>query len=227
MKVMSKLATASVTGAIAGILVLAGLASAHSNHIRVVMKGDCATGINVEAHAYPDNPEGSSVTVEFDGNVAFQQLFGPAIKHHVPNPDQSVPHLYRVTFDRFDVINDDGDKIYTGVLPACEAAPPVPSTTLVPAVSQVPTTQPEIPCVLGPDGHYNFAGTNNPCEGPATTTTVALLTPPEVPTTTVSAPPSGGLPATGFSAMQRLGLAMVVFGCGWGLIRLARRPRTS
>src|SRR4051812_29560604 len=119
MKVMSKLATASVTGAIAGTLVLAGLASAHSNHIRVVMKGDCATGINVEAHDYPAEPAGASasVTVEFDGNVAWQQLFGPAIKAHVPNPDQSVTHTYRVTFDRFNFVGDDGDKVYTGTLP--------------------------------------------------------------------------------------------------------------
>jgi hypothetical protein len=210
MKIMSKLATASISGAIVGTLALTGLASAHSNHIRVVMKGDCATGINVEAHDYPRIHGGSaSVTVEFDGNVFFQKVFSGNVKDHVPNPDQSVPHLYRVTFDRFNFVGE-GDKEYTGVLPACKNAPAT-TTTIAPTTTSETTT-------------------SIATETPPVPATVALVVPPEVPTTSVpptDTPPSGGLPATGLSAEQRLGLAMVVFGCGWALVRLARRPRTS
>jgi hypothetical protein len=160
-----------------------------------------------------------TLTLTLDGAKCWQSdlYYGPTVL--------TPPHPHTIAVDYHQCA-----EVPTTTTIQATGVPPVPSsttTTLEPALPTTPTTAPEIPCVLGPDGHYNFAGTNNPCEGPATTTTIALLTPPEAPTTTVSTPPSGGLPATGFSAMQRLGLAMIVFGCGWGLIRLARRPRTS
>lgn len=243
MKTSHYLGVASV--ALAGVVLLGpGLASAHSNHVRAT----CDIGVNVEAHDYPATPAGasSSVTVEFDGQVALQLLFGPAVKANAANPDKSVPHSYRVTFDRFDYVGPDGDREYVGSIPAC--APATTSTTVVAVdVPPVPsTTGPAIECVLGPDGHYSFAGTDIPCEGPAPTTTIVPALAIDVPTTSVpcqedqpcwdcatmgnricgpSAPaPSGGLPQTGEKeTLATWALVLVLVGGVACLVAVRRR----
>lgn len=108
-----------------------------------------------------------------------------------------------------------------------------PDACLPPAPS---TTGPEIPCVLGPDGHYNFSGTNIPCEGPAPTTTtivpVLAVDVPVVPTTTTTSvaaptPPaalSGGLPQTGEKeTLATWAFVLVLVGGAACLVAVRRR----
>lgn len=220
-----------------GTLALPGTVFAHSNHIRVVVKDGCTTGINVEAHDYPAQPAGasSSVTVEYDGQVTFQKLFGPQIKDNAPNPDKTVAHLYRVTFDRFDYVGPDGDRVYTGTIPACADAtttttvpattttvdlatdvPPVPSTTSVPC-------QEDQPC-------WDCTQMGNQICG--TTTTVATFICAGVivadvcvvPTTTTVAPPTepSSLPSTGSRTDIELAIGLSALAIGWCLLRIRR-----
>lgn len=92
--------------------------------------------------------------------------------------------------------------------------PVVPTTVPETAVPTVPTTAPETACVLGPDGHYSFAGTNIPCEGPVPTTEA----PPTTPVVT------GGLPATGRgTTLAVFALLLLTAGVTMVLIGLVRR----
>jgi len=219
--------TVGLTGGVIGLT--AGIVSAHSNHVRA----NCNIGVNVEAHDYPAQPAGASasVTVEYDGNVTFQQLFGPAIKANAANPDKTKPHLYRVTFDRFNYVGPDGDAVYTGTIPACQEATTTTAapTTTVPATT---TTGPEIPCVTDENGHSNFQGTNIPCTPdsatdipPVPSTTITELIPPEVPTTQPATPPTA-LPKTGDPSERIFGFGMVLVGLG-ALLVLSNRRRTT
>lgn len=224
MKVLHKLVIAGSLITPAAAIVLPDIASAHTANIEV----SCQTGINVDLTNYHGTDH---VTIWKDDNVIADADF--SVEYHFHRGfTRTTSHTWRVKV----AAGDEKSPDVSGTVPACVEVtttsvatdvPPVPSTTttLEPAVPTTPTTHPEIPCVLGPNGHYSFAGTDIPCEGPApTTTTIVPVLAIDVPTTSVpptDTPPSS-LPATGSTSTPLIWLAIGSLGLG-SLILLMRR----
>lgn len=166
----------------------------------------CKGGLYYEAHDYPKDGN-STITAYIDSKrvKGFPKSFGPTIEGTIPNPDKTVPHTWKLVWDRSN--GSKGDRSQEGSVDSCVIPPTTPSTTTTIPKSSTPSSS-----------STSTVQTSATTTSQATTTSVLTdIDTPAVPTTT-NAPttttdigqppaPTGGLPATGID------ISTVAWGC--------------